>query len=570
MAQVFGIDLGARAIKVVAGKSKGPIFEVQRAFSVPVALDGDPEANVLDAVSTLKAELGKAPGARFGLSGKELIIRYTKVPPVPLWRLKLLMDFEVREMAEQAGEPLACDYNLVHIPGSDADDETVLVAVVKEHFLAARHKAITESVGEPKAGMPASLALFNAYLQAGTLYEGEHVFLVDVGHKSVEIVLEKDGELLFARNMATGGHPLTEAVAQSFGVGLEEAERMKEQHGNVTPKGLASYTSGQEERVANALIGPVGQLASMIQSSLAFARAQTGLRDLNASRILVSGGGANLRGLSDYLQSSFGCPVERFEPESGLELSGLDAEEGAAFEADPGRYAVALGLAVSGSKEEAFLVDLIPEPVKKRRHLMTRTVFSWLAAAAAVIVLIMHYMDLSSEAERTGKDLRRARVAASQAKKKLSRYEKHQKDINRNNEQLDALDDRTRPGWALCRALFLLQGSIPSDTWIEDIDLVRRTVAIDPDDPKSPKESRILVDVKGIVLSAKSKAETALGALQRSIQKASNGEVAVDLTSVNTRDVPGSKQVDFIMTIDVFYAERAARKAAEQAAEGAN
>ncbi|MEE2711561.1 MAG: pilus assembly protein PilM [Planctomycetota bacterium] len=569
MAQVFGLDLGARAIKVVVGKSKGPIFELQRAFSLPVGLAGDPERSLLASIPGL-AELGKAPGARFGLSGKELIIRYTKVPPVPLWRLKLLMDFEVREMAEQAGEPLACDYNLVHIPGADSDDETVLVAVVKEPFLDARYAAISAAVGEPKAGTPASLALFNAYLQAGALYEGEYVFLVDIGHRSVEIVLQRDGELLFARNMATGGHMLTEAVGQAFGVDLDEAERIKEQYGNVTPKGLASYTSGQEERVANALIGPVGQLASIIQSSLAFARAQTGLHNLNASRILVSGGGANLRGLPEYLKSSFGCPVERFEPESGLDTSSLPSDEEAGFAADPGRFAVALGLAVSGSKEEAFLVDLVPEAVKKKRHMMTRTVFSWLAAAAAVIVLILHYMDLSEESDTTGKELRRARVAATQANRKRKQYEKFQTEINRNNEEVAALDDLSRPGWALCRALSLLQGSIASETWIEDIDLVRRAVLIDPDDPKSKKEVRILVDVKGIVLSAKSKAETALGALQRTIQKSANNEVAVDLTSVSTRDVPGSKQVDFIMTIDVFRAEREARMRAEQPSEGEN
>ncbi|NRA96146.1 MAG: pilus assembly protein PilM [Planctomycetes bacterium] len=570
MAQVVGIDLGARAIKVVAGKSKGPIFEVHRAFSVPVALDGDPESNLLEAASQLNSELGKAPGARYGLSGKELIIRYTKVPPVPLWRLKLLMDFEVREMAEQAGEPLACDYNLVHIPGAESDDETVLVAVVKEPFLEARHSAITAAVGEPKAGTPASLSLFNAYLQAGELYEGEYVFLVDLGHRSVEIVLQRDGELLFARNMATGGHLLTEAVGQAFNVGLDEAERIKEQYGNVTPKGLASYTSGQEERVANALIGPVGQLASIIQSSLAFARAQTGLQDLNASRILVSGGGANLRGLPDYLKSSFGCPVERFEPESGLDTSSLPADEEAAFLGDPGRFAVALGLAVSGTKEDAFLVDLVPEAVKKRRHMMTRTVFSWLAAALAMVVLVLHYTDLSSEADATGKALRDARGLASKANRKRKQFEKFQTEINRNNEEIEALDDLSRPGWALCRTLSLLQGSIPSETWVEDIDLVRRAVAIDLDDPKSKKEVRILVEVKGIVLSAKSKAETALGALQRSIQKASNNEVAVDLTSVSTRDVPGSKQVDFVMTIDVFHAEREARTRAEQIEEGGN
>ena len=162
-----GIDLGSRAIKVIAGEMKGPLFSVQRAFSIPVEMSGDPEESLLAAVGGLKEYLGKAPGARFSLSGKELIIRYTQVPPVPTWRLRLLMDFEVREMAHQAGEPLASDYNLVSVPGKGGGEETVLVAVVKERFLAARNDAVRAACGPPNSGMPASLALFNAYLHAG-------------------------------------------------------------------------------------------------------------------------------------------------------------------------------------------------------------------------------------------------------------------------------------------------------------------------------------------------------------------------------------------------------------------
>ena len=298
----------------------------------------------------------------------------------------------------------------------------------------------------------------------------------------------------------------------------------------------------------------------MIQSSLAFARAQTGIPNLNANRILVSGGTANLRGLPDYLQSAFDCPVERFEPDSGLDVASLSPEETASFESDPGRYAVALGLAVSGAKEEAFLVDLIPEPVKKKRHFTTRTIFSWISAAAAILVLVLHYMDLSAAKDDSVAAKRRAQGAANSAKRRYGKFVDLQNDINKANREIEELVDLTRPGWAFCRSLALLQAHAPADTWIENIDVVQKLLPIDPDDPKSKKENRFLVEVRGVMLSAKSKAEGALNEFSRSIQKSSGDQVSADLTSVHTRDVPGSKQVDFIMTLDVYHGERQAGK----------
>ena len=45
----------------------------------------------------------KAGEAMLGLTGRDLIIRYTHVPPVPDWRLGMLMKFEIEEVSEQSG-----------------------------------------------------------------------------------------------------------------------------------------------------------------------------------------------------------------------------------------------------------------------------------------------------------------------------------------------------------------------------------------------------------------------------------------------------------------------------------
>ena len=520
MAMQVGIDPGASAVKVVVGKAKGPIFELHRAFSIPIEDRDGGEASVLEALGQLKSDLSKAPGARFGVSGKELIIRYTKVPPVPLWRLKLLMDFEVREMAEQAGNSLASDYNLITNPSADAGEETLLVAVVKEEFLNARHNELARTIGEPKAAMPGSLALFNAYLQAGDLHEGEFVFLVDIGDQCIEMALEKDGELMFARNIAAGGATLTKAIAQGLNTDLANAEALKEQYGNVTPRHLANYASGREEQVSNTLAAPMAQLNSMIQSSVAFARAQAGLKDLKLGRILISGGSANLAGVADAMSASFGCPVERFEPDSGLDLSALPGEEQAEFEADPGSFAVALGLAVSDSKEDAFLVDLIPEPTRKKRHFTSRTLWTIAAGILALAVLGARYMSLSSQAEKAKKEAKVAERKAASTRRRIGEYETLREQIRQTNGKATALDNLTRPGFTAARGLRLIQEHAPDTIWVENFRLSVLSEPVDPSKPRGEKRRLDQVVIGGQVMARDTTARSALEGLSKNIEAA--------------------------------------------------
>src|SRR5688572_21480371 len=99
-----GVTIGSRTIRVLEVKKlKSGSWQVTKALIAPM---DDPGANDARRVSEAKAAL-KTAGAKskalVGLSGKDLIIRYTQVPPVPDWRLEMLMNFEIQEVSEQSG-----------------------------------------------------------------------------------------------------------------------------------------------------------------------------------------------------------------------------------------------------------------------------------------------------------------------------------------------------------------------------------------------------------------------------------------------------------------------------------
>jgi type IV pilus assembly protein PilM len=545
-----GIDLGSRNLRFVAGTMKGTVFTLTKIAQVEVPISDDPETATLGALPELASELGEkvrkqAGGGRFGVSGKELIIRYTQVPPVPLWRLRLLMDFEVREMAQQAGDSLASDYNLITLPNADAE-ETVLVAVCKESFLAGRFDAVRQSIGDPTSALPASLALFNAFVSSGEIHEGEYTFLVDLGDRNVELALQRDGELIFARNIATGGRALTDAIATALNTSPEEAEGLKHQFGQVTPRGLASYTSGREEKVGNAIIGPVGQLSAMIQSSLAFIRAQTKIRDLEVGRILLSGGGANLRGLPEYLGAAFKCPVSRFQPEAGLDLSQLAADEAALFQSDPGSFAVALGLARTSGDDQAFKLDLVPQPVKKKRHFVGRTLFMWMSGVAALIFLGLTLVREMNAVSGLEVQATKERRDAENARTRRKLYDTEVAKIADLNQKMAYVAGYTEPAYAILKVQALVQQSRPESVWIENISVKREGVT----DPANPKNRivKTIVRVTGLATPMDGQPDHALQQLVQGMQTAGKGTEVQIVKQTPSRGGP----IEFELAVDVL------------------
>jgi cell division ATPase FtsA len=119
-----------------------------------------------------------------------------------------------------------------------------------------------------------------------------------------------------------------------------------------------------------------------------FAKAQTKVPECQVSRVVLTGGGALLKGLPEYLESSLNLPVEVFDPMDSVDLSQLSAEAQTALKQDQGGMAVALGLAQMAAEDGGLRVAVLPEEEKKKRRFKERTVFSIAAAAVLLVGLV--------------------------------------------------------------------------------------------------------------------------------------------------------------------------------------
>jgi type IV pilus assembly protein PilM len=467
---VTGIDVGTRAVRVVQGKRKGTAFVPTR-YVVRARLEGESAADAL--TQCLTESRIKGSRARLGITGRDTILRYSQVPRLSDSQLRNLMRFEIDELAQQAGGNLASDFNLLPIPPGMTGDDTVLVALARNDTLDSTVGALRGTGAGIGSFTPNAVALYDSFLKLGSVAE-DGVLIANVGDENTDVAIVLGPDLAFARNLSGGGRLFTDAIRQRFGVDDEQAEEMKRTLANLSPNAKGRYTSPQEEKVTNAMLGPAGQFASLLQSTAALAKAQLKLPELKIQRALLCGGGSRLLGFGEYLAATTGWQVQLFDPLESMELGSLPTEERAELERDRFEAVVALGLALASAETGLYRLDILPEAIVRKRRFLERTSF-----VIAAVVLAAGY--LGAEAYFTSALATDARTTANA----VSREVKQRQAVNdktleilgdpnngvpgRNAELAEIateLEVRAAAGASLLAVDRALRNLLPSDLWI--------------------------------------------------------------------------------------------------------
>jgi|694.fasta_scaffold25635_4 type IV pilus assembly protein PilM len=457
---VTGVDLGLRTAKFLRGEAKGNSFKVSR-FALAQRVSEEITAGWSD------LELAFKPGlARVGITGRDVNVRYTRVPRVPDWQLRNLMRFEVEEIGEQSGSGVASDFNLLpELPEIEGED-VVLLAMARESLLEEHVEGLARLGGKVQAFTPNAIALYNAFLRYGVVQD-ETVLLANIGHDNIDVVLLRGPDLVFARNLSGGGKLFDEAIAQRLSIPAAKAEEWKQRVGTLDP--AARLADANAERIREACRAAAGQLAGLLQSTVLFAKSQIKIASLKLDRVLLCGGGATLEGLPRQLTSTMGVPVELFDPFRVVDVSALDAESAALLEAHKSEAVIALGLATMGSLDDAWSLEILPGKLARQRAFRER--HSWLIAAG---VLALAYLgaDLYQTSQRKAEVEKRAAILQKQVKE-ADAIHRRTEELLAQNERLaryaSELEQAAGSGLQLARSLVLLEQHLPAEFWLTQL-----------------------------------------------------------------------------------------------------
>jgi len=267
-----------------------------------------------------------------GICGRELIIKKIQIPEVPAKELAGAVQLEAEHHIPFAADEVFLDH---HVVGShEGQMELILVAVKKAKVV--EYAGVVEEAGLiPTIVDVDGFAIENQYELNAVEPAEEAVALIDIGAAVMKTNVTRGGASIFARDIPFGGNRYTEAIASALSVSFEEAEAAK-------VGGTADAAT-----IAPAIESVSRELALEVQRTFDYFASTA--ESERIGKIVLSGGCAQLPGLTEYLTSTWGIPVETAQP-----FSRIDAGDFADEVAGAGTsLAVAVGLALRSPGDKA-------------------------------------------------------------------------------------------------------------------------------------------------------------------------------------------------------------------------
>jgi cell division protein FtsA len=196
------------------------------------------------------------------------------------------------------------------------------------------------------------------------------VALVELGAEVTNVSLHAGGMLVGLRSIPLGAKDITDDIACAFGVQRREAERMKcrfgsamtsprDNHEMVEATPIGGDDGAEPMRITHAqLITVIRQRTEEITSQVEKALKELGFSGPVGRQVVLTGGGAELKNLADYMQGVLGRAVRVGRPKT---ITGLpEAHSGPAF-------STLVGLAMLAGSGSGDIRDLAMGSGKERK-----------------------------------------------------------------------------------------------------------------------------------------------------------------------------------------------------------
>lgn len=378
---VWAIDIGNNSLKALHLSNVGGAVEV-------IGFDNIQHGKILDGVGVKAAErdeliaISLRQFVKQNNLGKDDIIvsvpsqnsfaRFVNLPPVEAKRIPEIIRFEAAQQIPFDINDVQWDWQLMTETDSPERKvgifaiENEVVTSVLEHF---GRENITVSYVQM-----APMALYNYALYDRTDFgksDNQATIILDIGAENTDLVV-CTASTVWQRCIPMGGNAFTRAIADTFKLNFEKAEKLKR----------TAAMSKYARQMFQAMRPVFTDLASEIQRSLGFYNSSN--PNTKLSKMVAMGGGTKMRGLLKYLQQTLQIPIER--PDSFKKLAISSSVSAAKFHENVCDFGIVYGLALQGLGLARIESNLLPRSIA--RSMAWAGKVKYFTAAACVVLLV--------------------------------------------------------------------------------------------------------------------------------------------------------------------------------------
>ncbi len=333
--KLFGLDIGNGAIKsceISASAKSAKLNKISFVKTDGAAYKNGEVLNPSLLGGLIKESLGKIKNKKtaIGVSGSSVMVKKITIPRMDVDLLPEQVRWEAEQYIPYNIDEVNIDYIVLESKASSDTMDLLLVAAQQNRIL-----QYVDVLSNLKLKVElidvSSFALANCFMFNYPQAKDSTVGLIDIGAFFTHFVVLHKGEVIFCRDIPSGGSNFDEELAKNLGIPEEEAVQIKES-GESMPDIAVDTLKSAGKRYAEQLVGAVEFFTETTQG-------------INLERFYLTGGGSLTPGLLELLSEGLNKPVQfmdvlqKITPSSAVlkEVSETDLQY---------RSAVALGLAL--------------------------------------------------------------------------------------------------------------------------------------------------------------------------------------------------------------------------------
>jgi len=381
---VWAIDIGSNSLKALHLSIAGDSVEV-------IGIDNIQHGKILTGSGVKPGErdeliaLSLRQLARQNNLGKDDVVisvpsqnsfaRFVNLPPVEPKRIPEIVKFEATQQIPFDISDVQWDWQLMTEAGSP--EAKVGIFAVKSDVVISELEHFGRENIQVKYVQMAPMALYNYLLHDRpdlVKSDNQATVILNIGAENTDLVVCTKSSV-WQRCVPMGGNAFTRAIADTFKLNFEKAEKLKR----------TAAMSKYARQILQAMKPVFADLASEIQRSLGFYNSSN--PDTKLTRIVALGGGTKMQGLLKYLQQTFQIPIER--PDSFKKLVINSTVSAAKFHESVCDFGIVYGLALQGLGLAKLKNNLLPRGIARSMAWAGKSKYFTAAAVALLVVSLM-------------------------------------------------------------------------------------------------------------------------------------------------------------------------------------
>lgn len=312
----FGLDVSDLSLKIMKLKKRGDLFRVdsfgQMSIEAGVVEKGlikneDALAKIIKVA--LKNIQGKKIRTKYvivSLPEEKSFLQVIQMPKMEKGDLRSAIFFEAENYIPLPIGEVYLDFQIIE-PVNDSQNHLDVLMVAMPKKIVNTYVSCLKKAGLiPLAFEIESEAIARALIKNET--SNAPVALIDFGKNSTDFIVFSGRSIRFTYSIPISSEQLTAAISKSLGIDLEEAEKIKLKYN------LSRINTDERLKKTLEAIAPILEdLAAQVKKNMNFYQDHAPDEHVAAKKIekiFLCGGGANLKGLPEFLSRKLNISVE--------------------------------------------------------------------------------------------------------------------------------------------------------------------------------------------------------------------------------------------------------------------